>query len=464
MRPVTTFSFPASESTRAQTPAKGLAASLLLSGVFVLLTTPDRSLSALVLTGFGLSTAGWLLALLLSWTTRSLLAFMALGLLCRGLWLFVPPLLSNDWARYLWDGFLLQSRLNPFEALPSSMPDFAPELLGQMNSPDYYSVYPPVAQAIFGLAARFGSPEDPTAAILVLRLVFLVADLLAVALLYALLPPTQKAKVLIYALAPLAMLETAGNLHLEGVAIAFSLAAVYFLHRWQRAVPDFGRKGPWATRDGWLLPTSVALALAICTKLHPVLLLLPLPFWIGWKRSFVLGTLTTVWVILAFLPFRSPVVAANLLDSIDLYFRNFEFNGGIYNLGRWISLEATGYNRITLVGPLLGALAATGIVWLSLYRKPSHAQAFLATLFWIAFIHQAFATTVHPWYLLPLLAWSAFTPSRIGLVWAALVPLSYVAYASPDFHLPTWVLIAEYGVVFAVFLLELVRPGWTGRA
>jgi len=50
------------------------------------------------------------------------------------------------------------------------------------------------------------------------------------------------------------------------------------------------------------------------------------------------------------------------------------------------------------------------------------------------------------------------------LVWAALVPLSYVAYASPDFHLPTWVLIAEYGVVFAVFLLELVRPGWTGRA
>jgi hypothetical protein len=353
---------------------------------------------------------------------------------------------------------LLQAHLNPFEALPSSLPNFAPDLLRQMNSPDYYSVYPPVAQAIFWLAAQFGSPAEPAGAILILRLVFLLADLLAMALLYTLLAPTKKANVLVYAWAPLALLETAGNIHLEGVAIAFSLAAVYFLNQGQQATADFGRKGSWATRDFWLLPASLALGLAICTKLHPVLLLLPLPFWLGWKRSLTLGALTTMWVVLAFLPFRNPVVAANLLDSIDLYFRNFEFNGGIYSLARFIGLQATGHNRIALVGPLLGALAASGIVLLVLYRKPRHVQAYLACLFWIAFVHQALATTVHPWYLLPLLAWSAFTPSRIGQVWAALVPLTYVAYASPDFHLPTWVLVAEYGLVFALFLREQVWP------
>ncbi len=437
--------------------AKGLAVFLLLSGVIVLLQCPDRAQTTRVLVGFGLSTAGWLLALGQSWKGRSLALIVGIGLLCRLLWLAVPPLLSDDWVRYLWDGLLSQAGLNPYEALPSSMPAFAPHLLGQMNSPDYFSIYPPMAQAVFSAAVWLGGADNLPGMLLVLRLILFAAECLTIGLLYSLLPALRKEKVLVYALAPLALMETAGNIHLEGLAICFSLLAVWCFHRWSIAAAHFGRKGSWFQREGWVIPASLALAAAIGTKLHPVLLLLPLPCWIGWKRSMAVASMSAAFVFASFVPYWSPAVAANVLDSMDLYFRTFEFNGSVYHTAKWLGWQLSGYNQIALIGPGLGLLAACTIIGICWYRKPKSAQPYLATLFWIAIVHQALATTVHPWYLLPMLAWSVFTPYSFGRAWAALVPLTYVAFASPEFHLPAWVLTVEYGTVLLVFLADFAR-------
>ncbi|MBI1192508.1 MAG: hypothetical protein GC205_04965 [Bacteroidetes bacterium] len=435
--------------------AKGLSVFLLLSGVVLLLFTPDRAQSTLVLVGFGLSTAGWLLALVQSWKGRSLALMIGVGLLCRLLWLAVPPLLSDDWVRYLWDGLQAQAGLNPYEALPSALPGFAPQLLGQMNSPDYFSIYPPVAQAVFSLAAGLGGTDNLPGMLLMLRLILFAAECLTVGLLYVLLPQQHKSKVLVYALAPLAIMETAGNIHLEGLAICFSLLAIWCLQHWSQSKANFGRMGTWFQREGWLIPASLALSAAVGTKLHPVLLLLPLPFWIGWKRSIAVASLSALFFLASFIPYWSPVVAANLMDSMDLYFRNFEFNGSIFSAAKWLGWQWSGSNRIALIGPVLGLIAAAAIIGLSFYRKPANTQAYIATLFWIAIIHQALATTVHPWYLLPALAWSVFTPFWFGRVWAALIPLTYVAYATPSFHLPVWVLTVEYGLTLIVLIWDL---------
>ena len=92
------------------------------------------------------------------------------ALLLRLLWLPALPALSDDYHRFRWDGLLLSQGQNPYRHRPDELagPDASREthnekratkneqlqaLYPRLNSPHYYSVYPPVDQAVFGLAA-----------------------------------------------------------------------------------------------------------------------------------------------------------------------------------------------------------------------------------------------------------------------------------------------------------------------
>jgi hypothetical protein len=101
-----------------------------------------------------------------------------------------------------------------------------------MNSPDYYTVYPPVLQGVFGLAAPFAS-FSPLGGVVVLRLCILAGRRVSIRLLTQLLaayglPP---GRVLLYALNPLVIVELTGNVHFEALMIFFLLAFLRALHR-----------------------------------------------------------------------------------------------------------------------------------------------------------------------------------------------------------------------------------------
>jgi alpha-1,6-mannosyltransferase len=449
---------------------------LALAGQVLLWSLPDRGQTGGVLLGFGLATAGWLGAWRCRWSGRELAGLLLFGWVLRAAWWHVPPLLSDDWYRYVWDGLSTWRGANPFAALPSERPDFAPALLEGMNSPDYHTVYPPAAQGLFALAAGLGG-GSAEGALQALRVLFLAFDGLALWLLWRLAGPTRH--LLLYALAPLAVVETAGNTHLEGVAVAGVLLAAWAWREALRRTPAAtdatagaavaGSAAAASTRPAgtgpsaegpawpWWALGTLGLALGIGTKLTPLALLPLLPWWLGWGRALALGGAAVALVAAGFAPFWTPELPAHFGSSLDLYFRTFEFNGGLYAALRWASIQLTGYNRIDVVGPWLGAAAAAGMLAVAFVARPRNASAFLGAAFGVLLIHQLAATTVHPWYLLPVLAFSVFSRWRAGVAWAALVPLTYTAYAGGGFHHPHGWVALEYGLVALGLLSDLVR-------
>src|SRR5687768_13666325 len=71
--------------------------------------------------------------------------------LLRLIFLFAVPELSDDYARFIWDGMLTEEGVNVYKYTPrqisslngQALSPVMAELRKSMNSIDYYSVYPP---------------------------------------------------------------------------------------------------------------------------------------------------------------------------------------------------------------------------------------------------------------------------------------------------------------------------------
>ena len=136
----------------------------------------------------------------------------------------VVPNLSDDYLRFIWDGRLLAHGYNPYLYLPTQLVHTAlgssagltDSLFQGLNSPRYFTVYPPLNQAFFGLAAWL-FPTNLLGTIISLRIPILLADLGSIYLLAKLLRRFGKNPnlSLLYGLNPLVILELTGNLHFE---------------------------------------------------------------------------------------------------------------------------------------------------------------------------------------------------------------------------------------------------------
>ena len=402
----------------------------------------------------------WLLreGLPLRWGVGAALAF-------RLLWLPALPALSDDVYRFRWDGLLVAHGVSPFRFRPdeviadgarTALPDAAsraqllPELqqvYRQLNSPHYYSVYPPVCQAVFGAAARL-FPTSERGFVVSLRVAVLLAEAGTAWLLLLLLPalgwPAERA--LRYLLHPLVIVELTGNLHFEALAICFVLLAIWRLHRQQ-----------WAR-------SAAVLGLGVASKLLPLLALPLLVRRLGWRRFAVYAALVGGTLLVLFAPFISVALVLNVSRSLNLYFRSFEFNASIYYLLRAVGYRLTTYNEIAHIGPALALVAALfglGLAWREL--RPT-----LATLPWALLLvltgYYALATTVHPWYITPLIALAPFTRFRYPLVWGGAVVLSYAAYRTTAYTENLWLVGLEYASVYSVLIWELTaRPMSKGK-
>ncbi|RZK52563.1 MAG: hypothetical protein EOO59_13540 [Hymenobacter sp.] len=265
------------------------------------------------------------------------------------------------------------------------------------------------------------------------RLVLLLADVGAAALLLWLLPlagwPARRA--LAYLLHPLVVVEVMGNVHMEGVVVCLLLLTGALLVRRRTRL------------------AAGALALAVATKLLPLLALPLLARQLGWRRfRWFLGVLAGSLAAL-FLPFLSWSLLLHIGLSLDLYFQRFEFNASVFYLllalGKWLM----GYDLVGTLGPLLG-LCAAGLT-LGLARRAGR-PALAKLPHWLLLTlsgYFALATVVHPWYLVPLVALSCFSPLRYARVWAGMAVLSYAAYRTTAYTESGLLLALEYGVVLA---------------
>ena len=372
---------------------------------------------------------------------------LTVAIAARVILLFAFPTLSDDVYRFLWDGLLATDGHSPYAFLPSSI-DFTGEsspqleaIFSQLNSPEYYSIYPPVSQVIFAICTAI-SGGDIAIFVPVLKILFLLAELgifyfLVKVLILFNLPPK---KVLFYALNPLVIVEGVGNLHFEVFLVFFVVGAIYFL----------------LNNKGFLF--LIFMSLSIGVKLVSLILW---PFFIGifGLRKWLLYSIGLIVVVsLLFFPLWNVSFASNYLESLDLYFRTFEFNASIYYLIRSIGYAIKGYNWIAVAGPVLSFIALTIIIYLIWSaRSRVHLQHVLPYFVVALTIYLLFATTVHPWYLLLPLALSCLTSLTHIMVWSAVIWVSYAAYSVSPTSENTMLITLEYTLVGLAIYCDWIR-------
>jgi len=382
----------------------------------------------------------------------SLKQILGIGILFRLIFLLSTPLLSQDFFRFLWDGMLLSNGLNPYEATPDLLNQTAPlfstpfsqELYKGMGalSAEHYSNYPPINQLGFYLASLIGG-NSILANIISIRVLLILSDLgifwFGIKLLDYL--NRSKKRIGLYFLNPLIIVELTGNLHWEGFMVFFFIFGLYLIfvkNQWK-----------WAT---------IPMAISVASKLIP-LLILPL-FWrfLKPKKSMLFGLLILLCLFLFFVPFF--LGANNLshyLNTIGLWFNRFEFNGSIYYVIRAIGYEVKGYNIIRKLGTVSPYIILGIVAVFTFIRNNKTPHVLLTGMLFCLSCYFFIATTVHPWYIVSLVSLAIFTNYSYPLIWSALVVLSYATYGNPDFNENYYLIGLQYGIVYGVFLLELIQ-------
>ncbi len=385
-------------------------------------------------------------------STHDIRYYMLFGIALRLLLLPAFPMLSDDVYRFIWDGRLLLHGWNPFDHLPGYFIDnqilttrLTPELYALLNSKTYYTIYPPVLQGVFALSA-WCFPDSIYGAALAMKSTLLAADAGSIFLLDRLLQRLNipRRYVLLYALNPLVIIEIAGNLHFEGLMIFFLLSSVHFLSQAGQSL-----------RQDALSATSMALAIA--SKLLPLMLLPFLIRYLGWRRSFRYFAILGTMLLLLWLPLYNQLFISHFSESLNLYFQRFEFNASVFYLLQYIGQAVNGNNLIRYLGPSLALLAMSSIIVLAAFRRQHHLPDLLENWLFALSIYLLLATTVHPWYLATPVVLSAFTRWRYAIVWSGLVWLSYSHYQGGGFQEHYWLIILEYLGVMAYLIYEWRR-------
>jgi hypothetical protein len=348
-----------------------------------------------------------------------------------------PPFLSTDIYRYVWDGRVQASGVNPYRYLPAdpalaSLRDTA--VYPRINRADYApTIYPPAAQVVFAAVGVLWSSVAGVKAAMVGFEVLAVLCLLR--LLAAAGLPAER--VLIYAWNPLPVWAFAGNGHIDAAAIGLLSCALLLLVR---------------RRSGW---AGVALGLAIATKFLPAVVA-PV-FWRrrgGWWT--VLGAVLAIGVL--YVLYSS--VGMRMFGFLGGYGSEEGYDSGagfwlLAGLGRVMALPgwaAPAYKLVAVV--VLGGFGA----WFAFARRPEDPVAICAAAGTMMAL-VTFAISPHyPWYFAWLALPSVLAPCP-AVLWLGTAPiLMYLDTFGDRFVWPCVVYVPAIGLLLAGLLRPSAEP------
>jgi alpha-1,6-mannosyltransferase len=361
------------------------------------------------------------------------------------LWV-TPGFLSDDIYRYVWDGLVQQSGINPYRYPPhaSELAFLRDETIFPMiNRKWALTIYPPLAQGFFRLLAGI-SPGSLVA----MKAAILLADAASIALLLVLLKDLglNRAHVLLYAWNPLVVIELGISGHLDGLMLPFVLLA--FLCTFRQRL--------WLA--GW------ALGLATLIKLYPAMLL---PVFLR-PRAWQMPAAFVVLVALGYLSYLD--AGFQIIGYLPDYMTAYE----AYNLGLRAVLTAVlgflGGDAFRYSQWLASTILLSVMVWCVKSGQKSAPETVQWGVGMIALYYLLASPSVFQWYLIWLLAlvtlsqtWSA--PAWIYWSWS--VNLDYL-HTLPMFEGSLfWLRLAEYAPIFlwlgGSWLWNQSRQGWQGK-
>lgn len=405
-------------------------------------------------------------------------AWLAIGAL-HAMLLTLPPLLSDDLWRYLFDGMLQTEGLHPWSYAPASpkVADLAARAPGMVNHPELISLYPPAAQLFFGAIAWLGDS------------VFLWKSLMLGCALAttALIGRAFGAMAAFFFFAhPLTLLAVSSEAHVDSLGTLLLLFAV----------------GSAASLAGRAIP----LALAIGVKVFPALLL---PVVLASERAPWRMLLLALTVVATLTIVSLPYVHAgtSMFDTLGTYARDWSFNGSLAPvitaafasiiehfasgdtfeiaplsaLNAWrgatsvyhgVATSESWWTAVELarVAYRVVSTAALGLFTLWTARRVARARTALpAAALTVLFAWLLLSPVVHPWYLLWLLPIS-FATARLGFVvrvWSVTILLSYLTparcLATGEWVQPVLEPLVEYGVLTIACVVIVVRSRRVSR-
>ncbi len=334
----------------------------------------------------------------------------------RAVFAFQDPVLSDDIYRYVFDGMRLLSGQNPYGLAPlhvQSTNGAMAALISQINHPHLVTIYPPAAQLIFAAGAFTGGITG-------MKAIMAGIDVFSCWLIISLLRTAGISPwfVLLYAWHPLPAAEIAGSGHIDGACLCLTLFSFWLI---TRSLGQRARSWTFACLAGacW---TGAVLTKLFPLVLLPAILLMIRP--VRHRAAFLFsGFIFAVLLIWPFLP-----AIRNILPTLSLYVRHWEFSGLVFQMLR----HATGSADIRRMAILVAFVITSGILYARLYRRLKFAEdvsgrvrsAFNAC-YGICLAYVLLTPTLHPWYALYLTGFLPFSPGPAGLVASFSVLLSY---------------------------------------
>jgi hypothetical protein len=355
------------------------------------------------------------------------------ALLLRAILLPLPPNLSRDSWRYVWDARVFLHGYSPYVLAPAArvlrpLQDFIYANSRFRNVP---SLYPPGAQYVY-LLSYLLVPGNLYA----LKGIFLLCDLASCVVLLKLLvrKNLDATWVLLYAWCPLPVVEFALQGHVDVLTIAFTLLAALTAddQRWRgRALTGF------------------FVGMATLTKLYPVVMLVTVVRLRSWRRDCLLLIFCLLTIASGYLPFYIQG-HGQIFGYFSTYVNEQGQNAGVvqqlifqFDQARHLALSTiiAHEHRVAFVLLLVGALL---IFVLRQFQRISLEGGTLI-LFGLLL---AVSSHVFPWYTATLLPWVALLlPVRgacklsapgIARGLALAVPWLFIFLSVAAYMLTTW--------------------------
>ncbi len=333
-----------------------------------------------------------------------------------------PVVLSNDMYRYIWDGRVQQTGINPYLYPPSSKQLESlrdDKIYPHINRKDYPTIYPAGAQIFFRVShALVGDRIFGFKGLMVFFDVATVLVLLALLRAYGF----EEARIFIYAWNPLVIFEICFAGHLEGLTV-FLMVLAFYLNAIKKNVP-----------------AVITLAFSSATKLYPALLL---PALLNRGERIKGAAVFLCSFLVLYLPFLS--AGDKITGFLPIYFKNpYEsFNLGLKYL---IMRLFPGWDYLVISKIFILILTAAGIFFF--FKKKLKEQHLYCGYVLIGLLIILMPAALQPWYVIMLIPFLTFFPSGAWLMFSGTVALSYIKYASPAGIMPAKVLFLEYLPLF----------------
>ena len=316
------------------------------------------------------------------------------ALVFRVMLLPLPPNLSHDSWRYLWDARVTLRGYSPYVYLPwdktfLSLRDFIYENSRYRNVP---TLYPPGAQAVF-LLSYLLAPSN----LFFLKGIFIVFDMVTCGALALLLRQknSDPRRAIIYAWCPLPIVEFALQGHVDVITITFTILAVLCAT---------------ATWRGSRAVTGFLIGMATLTKIYPIILLVV----IMRRRDWALLTTCFATILVGYIPYLI-LGHGQVLGYLSGYASEQGGNAGVVQL---LTYSISQHFHFTLAETILqehivDVIVICGTSLVVLVLRLWKVSMEVTTLLMIGAI-LAISSHVFPWYATAFLPWIAML---IGPLW-----------------------------------------------